>query len=185
MKRGYKETEIGEIPEEWDIAKLNEIATPIKEVVGDREIQPMSISAGIGFVAQSEKWGKEIAGKQYEKYIVLRAGQFAYNKGNSKQFPQGCVYLYNGKNPVSVPNVFISFTLDKTRCDNGFYQQMFLNNSHGIELVKYINSGTRNNGLLNLTPNNFYSICLVVPPLPEQKKIAEVLSSVDESIRAT
>jgi type I restriction enzyme S subunit len=36
-----------------------------------------------------------------------------------------------------------------------------------------------------LNPNNFVEIPVLLPPLPEQKKIAEILGSVDEAIQAT
>ena len=142
----------------------------------------MSLSAGKGFVPQAQKFGKDIAGKQYTNYICLPPSTFAYNKGNSLKYPQGCIYLQPFKEDVAVPNVFICFALNQKRCNNIFYEQLFKNNTHGKELFKYINSGVRNDGLLNLNDNNFYKTKLVLPPLKEQEKIAEVLSCWDDGI---
>ena len=142
----------------------------------------MSLSAGKGFVAQAKKFGKDIAGKQYAQYTCLPPRTFAYNKGNSLKYPQGCIYQQPFDEEVAVPNVFICFKLDKNRCNNNFYEQLFKNNAQGKELFKYINSGVRNDGLLNLNDNNFFKIKLVSPPLNEQEKIAEILSAWDDGI---
>lgn len=181
-KKGYKKTKLGWIPEDWEIVKLGNIATEIKDKVGTKQRTPMSLSAGKGFVAQVKKFGKDIAGKQYAQYTCLPPRTFAYNKGNSLKYPQGCIYQQPFNEEVAVPNVFICFALDKKRCNNNFYEQLFKNNVQGKELFKYINSGVRNDGLLNLNDNNFFKIKLVSPPLKEQEKIAEILSAWDDGI---
>jgi type I restriction enzyme S subunit len=71
----------------------------------------LSITAGVGFVNQAEKFGKEIAGAQYQNYTVLHKGDFSYNKGNSKTYPQGCIYMLEDRTKAAVPNVFNSFSL--------------------------------------------------------------------------
>ena len=181
-KKGYKKTKLGWIPEDWEVVKLGNIATEIKDKVGTKQRTPMSLSAGKGFVAQAKKFGKDIAGKQYAQYTCLPPRTFAYNKGNSLKYPQGCIYQQPFDEEVAVPNVFICFELDKNRCNNNFYEQLFKNNAQGKELFKYINSGVRNDGLLNLNDNNFFKIKLVLPPLNEQEKIAEILSAWDDGI---
>lgn len=181
-KKGYKKTKLGWIPEDWEVVKLGNIATEINDKVGTKQRTPMSLSAGKGFVAQAKKFGKNIAGKQYAQYTCLPPRTFAYNKGNSLKYPQGCIYQQPFNEEVAVPNVFICFALDKKRCNNNFYEQLFKNNAQGKELFKYINSGVRNDGLLNLNDNNFFKIKLVSPPLKEQEKIAEILSAWDDGI---
>ena len=84
VPEGYKKTKVGLVPEEWEIKKLSDISDEIKEGAGTGKYETLSISAGIGFVNQANKFGKELSGKQYEKYRVLRKGDFAYNIGNSK-----------------------------------------------------------------------------------------------------
>ena len=45
-----------------------------------------------------------------------------------------------------------------------------------------INHGVRDDGLLNLTGKDFYDCSIPFPPLPEQQKIAEILSTQDKVI---
>ena len=168
----------------WQEYRLDEIADRITDKVGDKELTTLSISAGTGFVSQVEKFSRDISGKQYENYIHLRKGDFAYNKGNSKKFPQGCIYELNEYEEAAVPNVFIIFHFNDDYLSS-FYKGYFENNFHGKQLTKFITSGARSDGLLNISPTDFFSIILPTPKeKEEQQKIAECLSSLDELITA-
>jgi type I restriction enzyme S subunit len=168
---------------EWKPITLDEVSTPVSERVGERKLTPVSISAGIGFVPQAEKFGRDISGKQYQVYTLVRDGDFVFNKGNSLKFPQGCVYLLQGWGQVAAPNVFICFRL-KNGYSNGFFQQCFEQNQHGRELKRHITSGARSNGLLNISKETFFGVAFPTPSPAEQQKIAECLSLVDELIAA-
>ena len=167
----------------WNPVKLEEASTPVTERVGERKLTPVSISAGIGFVPQDEKFGRDISGNQYQLYTLVRDGDFVFNKGNSLKFPQGCVYQLKGWGEVAAPNVFICFRLKKGYSD-GFFQQCFEQNQHGRELKRHITSGARSNGLLNISKETFFRVEIPTPTPAEQQKIAECLSSVDDLIAA-
>ena len=169
--------------EAWKPVTLEEASAPVTERVGERKLTPVSISAGIGFVPQSEKFGRDISGNQYQVYTLVRDGDFVFNKGNSLKFPQGCIYLLQGWGQVAAPNVFICFRLKKGYL-NGFYQQCFEQNQHGRQLKRHITSGARSNGLLNISKETFFGVEIPTPAPAEQQKIAECLSSVDELIAA-
>jgi type I restriction enzyme S subunit len=88
-----------------------------------------------------------------------------------------------GWGQVAAPNVFICFRL-KHGYSNGFFQNCFEQNQHGKRLKKHITSGARSNGLLNISKETFFGIEIPTPTPPEQQKIAECLTSVDELIGA-
>jgi type I restriction enzyme S subunit len=167
----------------WKLTTLKEASVPVAERVGKKKLTPVSISAGIGFVPQSEKFGRDISGNQYQLYTLVRDGDFVFNKGNSLKFPQGCVYLLQGWGQVAAPNVFICFRL-KDGYSNGFFQNCFEQNQHGKQLKRHITSGARSNGLLNISKDTFFGVEIPTPSPIEQQKIAECLSSVDELIAA-
>lgn len=165
----------------WKAVTLQEASAPVTERVGQRKLTPVSISAGIGFVPQAEKFGRDISGNQYQLYTLVSDGDFVYNKGNSLKFPQGCVYLLQGWGQVAAPNVFICFRL-KDGYSNGFLQNCFEQNMHGKQLKKHITSGARSNGLLNISKENFFNVEIPTPSPAEQKRIADCLATLDERI---
>lgn len=170
--------------EGWKKYKLRELADRITKKVGNNKLVTLSISAGTGFVSQAEKFSRDISGKQYCNYIYLKKGEFSYNKGNSKTFPQGCIYELKEYEEAAVPNAFISFRF-KENLVPSFYQGYFDSNFHGKQLVRFITSGARSDGLLNISPTDFFSIVLPTPvKKEEQQKIADCLSSIDELIDA-
>lgn len=177
---GYKLTDAGILPSDWGCAKLSDISEQITQTAGTEKYETVSISAGIGFVNQAKKFGKELSGKQYAKYTVLHKGDFSYNKGNSKKYPQGCVYRLKDRETAAVPNVFESFRIT-TGCAE-YYDQLFISGYLNHQLYRLINHGVRDDGLLNLTHKDFYSCLLPVPPLSEQEKIAKILSAQDKVI---
>lgn len=180
IPNGYHITEAGILPTEWQVKKLNEVVTELTERAGQDMYETVSISAGIGFVNQAEKFGKELSGKQYEKYVVLHKGDFSYNKGNSKTSPQGCIYRLNDRESAAVPNVFESFRIKEQDAD--YYEQLFLSGFLNRQLYSRINRGVRDDGLLNLTGKDFYSCMVPVPPIDEQKQIAKILAQCDKII---
>lgn len=177
---GYHHTNAGVLPNEWTSRPLGSIVEEITETAGTRKIETVSISAGVGFVNQAEKFGKELSGKQYEKYTVLHCGDFSYNKGNSNLYPQGCIYRLNDRTEAAVPNVFESFRVSDGNPD--FYEQLFISGFLNRQLYSRINRGVRDDGLLNLRGKDFYSCEVPCPPLAEQERIAEILMQCDKVI---
>ena len=168
----------------WHTETIGEISKPIKEKVKEHKITPVSITAGVGFVPQSDKFGRDISGEQYKNYTYLRRGDFAYNKGNSKSFPQGYVCQLHEFDEVAASSAFICFKL-KDGFEPTFIKGLFDQNTHGRQLAAHITSGARSNGLLNLNASQFYSVQLPFPPkIDEQERIAECITSIEALIQA-
>ncbi|OWP65069.1 restriction endonuclease subunit S [Hymenobacter amundsenii] len=169
---------------EWSMPTLGEISEQVVKKIGDLSLPTVSITAGTGFVLQSEKFGRDISGEQYKRYTLLKKGEFAYNKGNSKRFPEGCIYQLKEFEQAATPNVFFSFRF-KRHFFADFYQGYFDNNFHGKQLKKHITSGARSNGLLNISSKSFFSIVLPTPnDIAEQRKIADCLSLLNDLVTA-
>jgi type I restriction enzyme S subunit len=168
----------------WGPKPLGILCDSITEKVGQAILTPVSITAGRGYVSQAEKFGRDISGAQYKNYIRLRRGDFAYNKGNSNLYPQGCVYRLKEFDEAAASNAFICFKL-RDGNSAGFFEGLFEKNAHGQQLTKFLTSGARSDGLLNIKAAEFFSVQIPVPPRPaEQQKIADCLTSLDEVIAA-
>lgn len=174
---------------EWNAEKLGAVAALITEKAGNKKCVPMSITSGVGLVSQQEKFGRTIAGNQYENYLVLQKNDFAYNKSATKEFPQGFIAKYSGDEPAAVPNsIFTCFRANKDGVVPDFLNYLFLGNLHGRWLRKYIEVSARAHGSLSIEDEDLLRLPI---PLPsgesshaEQQKIAECLTSLDELIDA-
>src|SRR5690554_2361972 len=170
---------------EWEEKKLGEVSQPILEKTKGKKYTLMSITSGVGLVTQIEKFGREIAGQSYKNYYVLRRGDFAYNKSSTKLYPEGEIAVLENIENGAVPNsIFTCFRFQETQVLYKFAKYPFVNNLHGRWLKNYITVGARANGALQVNNKDFFSIPFLFPPLPEQQKIADCLSSLDDLLAA-
>lgn len=177
----FKDDNGQEFPK-WEKKRLSEIFIEINETVGTRDIPTYSITAGVGFVSQNEKFGRNISGQQNKHYTVINEGQFSYNKGNSKTYTYGCIYVNDTGKRIAVPNVFISFEFIDQKMSSQFYSKLF--ESHYLDkgLRKIISSSARMDGLLNVNKNSFFQLSVPCPNYIEQQKIGHFLYSIDSKI---
>jgi type I restriction enzyme S subunit len=140
----------------------------------------MTISAKAGFLMQSDKFSRDMAGRSVERYTLLHQGEFAYNKGNSQTAPYGCIFRLDRPTAL-VPFVYFCFSLKKVLSQE-FYTHLFAAGALNHQLSRLINSGVRNDGLLNLYAGDFFSCKVPVPPAEEQEKIASALTAAKREI---
>ncbi len=180
-ERMLKTIGISSVPEGWAWKRIDECFDIIKRRNDNNSENVLTISSLSGFVNQKERFSKVIAGENLKKYTLLRKGEFSYNKGNSKTFPCGCIFLLEDYEEAAVPNVYISFK-SKNEISNRFYRYYFQNRLLDGQLKRLINTGVRNDGLLNINTDEFCSVYILVPSIKEQEKIAEIILSWDLAI---
>jgi len=170
---------MSEFPSDWKVLSLSEVAERVRRTSDDQNLDVLTISSTEGWVDQKKKWARDMAGKSIEKYTLLQQGEFSYNKGNSKTYPQGCIFRLENWHKALVPN---SFSVTNPEADGKFLQHLFASGGLNDQLRSVITSSVRDNGLLNITADTFFSSEVPLPPLPEQKKIAEILSRIDKQL---
>lgn len=162
---------------EWPMTAIGEISERVqRRAGGDTGLPVLMISSGSGFVRQDEKYSRFMAGKSVDNYIVLERGEFAYNKGNSKLYEFGCVFPLKAHERGLVPNVYVCFKLSGG-LDVRFYEHLFGADYLHDQLGALVNTGVRNNGLLNIRPIDFLACLIPVPSLEVQHRIAAVLTT--------
>lgn len=161
-------------------ARLSEITKRVRRINDGASHPVMTISSRGGFLLQSDKYSRDMAGSSLQAYTVLRRGEFAYNKGNSLSSPQGCIFRLAEESAL-VPHVYFCFALDRNQ-NPEFYGHVFESGYLNPQLSRVINSGVRNDGLLNLAAEDFFN-CRVPSPSPdEQIRIAGVLNLLKSDI---
>ena len=94
--------------------------------------------------------------------------------------PYGCIFPLDRPSAV-IPFVYFCFKL-KGRLHQPFYTHLFAAGVLHHQLSRLINSGVRNDGLLNLYADDFFSCRVPVPPLTEQQEIATAITAVNDEI---
>ena len=166
---------------EWQRKPINEIATRVTRRNDGTELPVLTISSTSGFVRQDEKYSRYMAGKSVETYIMLNEGEFAYNKGNSKTYEFGCIFDLEDYARALVPHVYVCFKLKKGY-SHRFYKALFEADYLAPQLGRLVNTGVRNNGLLNIKPSEFLGTRVPVPSLDEQDAIAAVMEAASRTV---
>ena len=142
----------------------------------------MMLSAGNGFIMQSEKYSRDNAGQSLKKYILLKKGELAYNHGASKAKQYGCCYELT-EDEARIPYVYHCFKVSGT--EHTPYVATALNNPKiDRQLKRLVSSSVRMDGLLNISFDDYMSVILHLPSLKEQTHIADFLKKLDERITA-
>ena len=170
-----------EFNDEWATVHLSNIADRVTRKNHNLETDlPLTISALDGLIDQREYFNRQVASKDMSGYYLLSKGEFAYNKSYSNGFPYGSIKRLNKYTKGALSTLYICF---KPKNVNSDYLQVYFDTDKWYKEIYMIAlEGARNHGLLNVAVDEFFQTIHHLPCLPEQQKIAEFLSKVDEVI---
>jgi len=186
-----KETEIGEIPADWEVVKLKDMASVVRGISWNRQEESRN---GFGVPVLSIpniKWGQVSFDFQHflkgsippSKIIQKHDIIFVTSSGSLKNIGRNCLVT---ELPGNIPIAFASFLAVLRLKKNVNVQPDFLYyliNSHYVDFSKYTKRAS--DGKNNFQMKEFEEkVVLPLPPLPVQKRIAEILQTVDEKIQA-
>ena len=182
VPEGYKKTVCGIIPDEWNICRFKQKFTRLKSKNCEGNSNILTISAQYGLINQEEFFKKEVASDDKSNYYLLNKGDFAYNKSYSNGYPYGAVKPLTRYEKGIVSPLYICFSpADDSFCAD-YYTHYFESGLLNKEIHAIAQEGARNHGLLNVSVDDFFNTNILCPPLPEQEKIAEILSTQDKVI---
>ena len=163
---------------DWEQRKLGEIVQRInRKNVNLTSTLPLTISAQYGLIDQRNFFDKQIASEKLEKYILLKKGEFAYNKSYSRNYPFGAIKRLNNYKFGALSTLYIAFK--PVTIDTEYLEQYFDSTKWYKEIYKRATEGARNHGLLNISSQDFFYSLLTIPlGTLEQKKIAKLLKTI-------
>ena len=181
VPNGYKQTKVGVIPEDWEVVRFNNVFERVTRKNTTNNTNVLTISAQYGLINQEDFFNKSVASKDLSGYILLKKGEFAYNKSYSSGYPMGAFKRLNFYDEGVLSSLYIYFKIKDDNSD--FYEQYFEAGLMNKEIYKIAQEGARNHGLLNMSVKEFFhDILIIKPPLKEQQKIAQILTTWDKAI---
>ena len=174
IPKGYKNSPLGIIPQEWEVKKLGNVAE--------------SFSGGTPKADNNEYYDGNIpfirSGEIHQKNTALFLSELGLAESSAKIVEKGdlLIALYganSGDSAISQINGAINQAILCIRPYNLLTSFLcsFLELKKNMYVAKYLQGGQGN--LSGDIVNNYI---IPIPPLPEQQKIAEVLSTWDKAI---
>lgn len=161
--------------DEWKTYKLKEL---LKECnirnKNNIENNILSVSNKYGFIKQTDFFDKIVASKDTCNYKIIYINQFAYNPS---RINVGSIALLKNYESGILSPMYIVF-----ECINELYNIYFnywIQSYLFMGIIKsYLSGSVRD----SLNFKDMARISITIPPLDEQKAIADILSSADEEI---
>jgi type I restriction enzyme S subunit len=173
VREGYKKTELGWIPEDWEVKRLGELGeiNMCKRIFNHETTETGSIPFyKIGTFGKSpDSYISENLYNDYRKrFSFPKQGDILISATGTI----GRIVVYDGK-PAYFQDSNIVWINN---------HEILTLNKYLYHILKVIKYNTEGGTLQRLYNNILRSTPFVCPPLPEQKKIAEILSKADEEI---
>ena len=195
LKGGFKEIErpisssppSGDLgvsfPEDWEIVRLGDVFERlVRKNTGNKSLNVLTISAQHGLINQQKFFNKAIASQNITSYYLIHKGEYAYNKSYSAGYEWGAIKRLNNYDNGVLSTLYICFRVNSPEAYSDFYEHYFNACLFDSEIALIAQEGARNHGLLNIAIEDFFNVKIPFPPLEEQKKIAEILSTQDKEI---
>ena len=164
----------------WEQRKLSSIAEEVTRTDPESNAPVMMITANNGFIEQSDRYAFNNAGESLKKYILLEKGEMAYNHGASKLRQYGSCFALTTAENARIPFVYHCFSVGENDPE---FISMELNGSRvENQLRRIVSSGARMDGLLNISYEEYSSVELMMPSIPEQHVLADYFRKLDNLI---
>jgi len=181
-ENNLKQTEIGSIPEDWEVVRLGEV---LKEVdirvknlknVNPENLTVLSLTKNYGLIPQTKRFKKRIAVKDVANYKIVRKLQIVHNP---YVIWEGAIHALRTMEIEIVSPVYCVWEC-KNNSDPSFIDRL-------LRTPKLLNEYlARASGVVNrrrsVSKDDFLNIKIPLPPLPEQRKIARVLDKIQQAI---
>lgn len=188
VKQGYKQTEIGLIPEDWEVRELGEFCF-ITKLAGFEYSKYFNSYKDGGDVIVVR--GTNITNNKLDlsdvKYIPRKISDFLYRSKLSKGdlvFAYvgtiGPIYLINEDNRFHLGPNTAKIRIEDNNISTSYIYSYFLSENIKKEIDDRISIGAQPS--LSMTKIRDFSI--ILPPLPEQEAIASALSDADAWIES-
>ncbi len=181
---GYRKTKAGILPNEWQSVRLDSVLKKTTQKNTRNEVRNiLTNSAVYGIISQTDFFDKQIANDENtDGYYIVKPGFFVYNPRISVTAPCGPFNKYYGNcDGIMSP----LYTVYKPISDSPYFSEYlahyFLSTYWHRYMKGIANYGVRSDRM-NVTSDDMNRMPIPLPPLEEQRRIAEILTTQDKII---
>lgn len=166
----------------WDLRKLSDLLQERKQRNRELKFGPsdvLSVSGEHGCVNQIELLGRSYAGVSVKDYHLVETGDLVYTKSPLKRNPYGIIKENKGK-PGIVSTLYAVY--HATELGHPAYLDHYFSRDYNLNsyLQPIVRKGAKND--MKVNNSAVLSGEVLAPKTPEQQKIADCLTSLDEVI---
>jgi len=167
----------------WTECKFRDIFDRITTRNTNRDTNVLTISGRYGLISQKDAFNRVIASDDLSNYILLKKGDFAFNKSYSIGYPYGAIKPLERYAQGVVSALYICFGFkDTNKHNHDFFRHFFEGGYFDHEIYAIAQEGARNHGLLNVSVTDFFNGHLRIPSFEEQIKIANVINKAEHEV---
>lgn len=183
----FKQTEIGEIPEDWNVVKIGDVGTLSSGSTPSRDNPSYFCRVGGHAWVKTMNLTDSDVSETDERITDLALKQTSCRLNPPKTV---MIAMYGGFNQIGRTGVLrIEAATNQAICcinvDQNKLDPDYCNTWLVANRWRWKNIAASSRKDPNITKEDVRAFPIVLPPLAEQKKIAEILSSVDEAITST
>ncbi|WP_310450849.1 restriction endonuclease subunit S [Sulfuritalea sp.] len=182
-KPAYKQTEVGLIPEDWDVGPLSRVAEIRGGIAKNSNVEasdPISVhylrvaNVQDGFLDLSEMSKIQLSRHDLKRYTVLPGDVLMNEGGDLDKLGRGAIWHGEFNPCVHQNHVFV------VRCKPALLPD-YLNAWTATSSARrfFLLAGKQTTNLASISKSSLAELPVAVPPIPEQRAIAAVLSDVD------
>lgn len=160
---------------EWPTVKLGEVAEETNRRVGELDVPIYSVTKYDGFVPSSEYFKKRVFSMDIRKYKLCTAGDFAYATIHLDEGSIGISPVKCGISPM-----YTTFRLNSLNISPD-YLLRYLKSSRALTQYLTLGSGSAERRK-SIRFTDLRKMEIPLPPLGEQKRIAEILGKTTGAI---
>lgn len=180
-----KPTEIGEVPEEWEVSPLKRVVESYRNGIYKRaefynrgvpSIRMYNIEDGR--INTIDAPLLEVTQEELEQY-GLKAGDILVNRVNSIDLVGKAGIVPDGLGPVTFESKNIRIRVNAERCNPQFLAYFVSTNNWYRQVRSSIKPAISQ---ATINQDDLNRILIPLPPLEEQRRVAEILSAIDEKM---
>jgi type I restriction enzyme, S subunit len=174
-----RKSRFGIYPKDWEYLKIQEIATQVKNKVGDESegYTVMSCTKHDGLVSSLEYFDRQVFSKDISNYKAVKKDEFAYATNHVEGFSIG---YNNWCEKGAISPMYTVFKADQNKIDNEYLYGIIKTENYRRIFEIFTNGTVNRRGSLRW--KDFKKIKVPVPALEEQKAISTVLKKAEQEI---